>query len=164
MTGTAKRPLVRLVSDPDVPDAEKLSWLVLGQAPDQQQGQDSAVLLAAAQAILGGQEGGALKAVQRGLGIDEFGIRSGTLGGSGQRLSSRVASTTGFGASDTTTGQILSVGKRLSSRMLISYDQSLTAAGSIVKLTVNLSRNFSLVGWAGSETGIDLLWNYRFGR
>ncbi|MBK7953667.1 MAG: translocation/assembly module TamB domain-containing protein [Candidatus Accumulibacter sp.] len=164
VTGTAKRPLVRLVSDPDVPDAEKLSWLVLGQAPDQQQGQDSAVLLAAAQAILGGQEGGALKAVQRGLGIDEFGIRSGTLGGSGQRLSSRVASTTGFGASDTTTGQILSVGKRLSSRMLISYDQSLTTAGGIVKLTVNLSRNFSLVGWAGSETGMDLLWTYRFGR
>ena len=56
------------------------------------------------------------------------------------------------------------VGKRLSSNMLLSYEQSLTAAGSIVKLTVNLSRNFSLVGWAGSETGMDLLWNYRFGR
>jgi translocation and assembly module TamB len=33
VTGTARRPIVRLVSDPDVPDAEKLSWLVLGQAP-----------------------------------------------------------------------------------------------------------------------------------
>ncbi len=164
VTGTARRPVVRLVSDPEVPDAEKLSWLVLGHAPDQQHGRDSAVLLAAAQTILGGQDGGPLKAVQRGLGIDEFGVSSGTLGGSGQRLSSRVASTTGFGASDTTTGQILSVGKRLSSTMLISYDQSLTTAGGIVKLTVNLSKNFSLVGWAGSETGMDLLWNYRFGR
>jgi translocation and assembly module TamB len=35
VTGTARRPVVRLVSDPEVPDAEKLSWLVLGHAPDQ---------------------------------------------------------------------------------------------------------------------------------
>ncbi|HPU80229.1 translocation/assembly module TamB domain-containing protein [Accumulibacter sp.] len=164
VTGTARRPVVRLVSDPEVPDAEKLSWLVLGHAPDQQRGQDSAMLLAAAQTILGGQDGGPLKAVQRGLGIDEFGISSGRLDGSGQRQTSRIASTTGFGPSDTTTGQIVSVGKRLSSNMLISYDQSLTTAGSIVKLTVNLSRNLSLVGRAGSDTGLDLLWNYRFGR
>jgi translocation and assembly module TamB len=164
VTGTARRPVVRLVSDPEVPDAEKLSWLVLGHAPDQQRGQDSAVLLAAAQTILGGQDGGPLKAVQRGLGIDEFGISSGRLDGSGQRQTSRIASTTGFGPSDTTTGQIVSVGKRLSSNMLISYDQSLTTAGSVVKLTVNLSRNLSLVGRAGSDTGLDLLWNYRFGR
>ncbi|MCM8599850.1 MAG: translocation/assembly module TamB domain-containing protein [Candidatus Accumulibacter sp.] len=164
VTGTAKRPIVRLVSDPEVPDAEKLSWLVLGHAPDQQRGHDSGVLLAAAQTILGGQDGGPLKAIQRSLGIDDFGVSSGTLGGSGQWQSSRIASATGFGPSDTTTGQIVSVGKRLSSNMLLSYEQSLTAAGSIVKLTVNLSRNFSLVGWAGSETGMDLLWNYRFGR
>jgi translocation and assembly module TamB len=48
--------------------------------------------------------------------------------------------------------------------VLISYDQSLTTAGSVVKLTVNLSRNLSLIGRAGSDTGLDLLWNYRFGR
>lgn len=122
------------------------------------------MLLAAAQTILGGQDGGPLKAIQRGLGIDDFGIRSGTLDGSGRATTSRIASTTGFGASDTMTGQIVTVGKRLSSNILLSYDQSLTTAGSIVKLTVNLSRNFSLVGRAGSDTGIDLLWNYRFGR
>ena len=122
------------------------------------------MLLAAAQTILGGQDGGPLKAVQRGLGIDEFGISSGRLDGSGQQQTSRIASTTGFGPSDTTTGQIVSVGKRLSSNMLISYDQSLTTAGSVVKLTVNLSRNLSVVGRAGSDTGLDLLWNYRFGR
>ncbi|WP_273703193.1 translocation/assembly module TamB domain-containing protein, partial [Candidatus Accumulibacter vicinus] len=164
VTGTARRPVVRLVSDPDVPDAEKLSWLVLGHAPDQQRGQDTSVLLAAAQTILGGQDGGPLKAVQRSLGIDEFGISRGRLDGSGQRQTSRIASTTGFGTSDTTTGQIVSIGKRLSSNMLISYEQSLTTAGSIVKLTVNLSRNFSFAGYTGSATGLDLLWSYRFGR
>ena len=164
VTGTAKRPVVRLVSDPEVPDAEKLSWLVLGHGPEQQGGKDSTVLLAAAQTILGGQDGGPLKAVQRGLGIDEFGVSSGRIDGSGRPLSSRIASSSGFGVSDTTTDQIVSVGKRLSSTLLISYDQSLTNAGSVVKLTVNLSRNLALIGRAGSETGLDLLWNHRFGR
>ena len=122
------------------------------------------MLLAAAQTILGGQDGGPLKALQRSLGIDEFGISSGTLDGSGRWQTSSIASTTGFGASDTTTGQIVSVGKRLSSNVMLSYEQSLSATGSIVKLTVGLGRNFSIVGRAGSDTGIDLLWNYRFGR
>jgi translocation and assembly module TamB len=48
--------------------------------------------------------------------------------------------------------------------VLISYDQSLLNVGRVVKLTVNLSRNLSLIGRAGTDTGLDLLWNYRFGR
>ena len=32
--GTARKPVVRLISDPELPDAEKLSWLILGHAPD----------------------------------------------------------------------------------------------------------------------------------
>ncbi len=164
VTGTARRPLIRLVSDPEVPDAEKLSWLVLGRGPEQQGGKDTGVLMAAAQTILGGQDGGPLKAIQRSLGIDEFGVRSGTLDGSGRWQSSRVASTSGFGSSDTTTDQIVSVGKRLAANVVLSYDQSLSAAGSVVKLTVDLTRNLSLVGRAGTDTGFDLLWNDRFGR
>jgi translocation and assembly module TamB len=34
VTGTARRPQVRLISDLDLPDAEKLSWRVMGRAPD----------------------------------------------------------------------------------------------------------------------------------
>ncbi len=162
--GTAKRPVIRLVSDPEVPDAEKLSWLVLGQGPEQQGGKDASVLMAAAETILGGQDGGPLKAIQRSLGIDEFGLRTGTLDGSGRWQTSRVASTSGFASKDSTTDQIVSVGKRLSSNVVLSYDQSLSATGSVVKLTVDLSRNLSLVGRAGTDNGFDLLWTYRFGR
>jgi translocation and assembly module TamB len=164
VSGTARRPVVRLISDPPVPDAEKLSWLVLGHGPEQEGGQDSALLLAAGQAILGGQDGGPLKALQRSLGIDDFGISTGTLDGSGRRLSSRIASSTGFGSATTATGQIVSVGKRLSANLMLSYEQALNATGSVVKLTANLSRNLSVVGRAGSDNALDVFWNYRFGR
>jgi len=105
-----------------------------------------------------------LTKLQRSLGIDELGVSSGNIGGSGRQETSRIASTSSFGSSNTTTGQIVSVGKQLSSNVLISYDQSLTTAESVVKLTVHLNRNFYLVGRAGSDNAMDFFWTYRFGR
>ena len=40
ITGTAQSPRVRLVSNPGVPDSEKLSWLVLGHGLEDASGQD----------------------------------------------------------------------------------------------------------------------------
>ncbi len=164
VTGTARRPIIKLVSDPVVPDAEKLSWLVLGHASDHEGGGGSSVLLAAAQTLFGGQDGGTLSKLQHSLGIDEFGVSSGTIDGSGRSQTSSIANTGSFGSSNTTSGQIVSVGKRLSSDVLISYDQSLTTAESVVKLTVFLNRNFYVVGRAGSDNAVDFFWKYRFGR
>lgn len=164
VTGSVRKPIVRLVSDPEMPDGEKLSWLILGHSSEQQGGNESAILLAAAQSLLGGQDGGPLKSIQRELGIDEFAIVSGTVGGGGRRQTSHIVGGSGFGVDDTTSSQIVSIGKRLASNMQIGYEQSLTGAGSVVKLTVNLSRNLSLIGRAGTENALDVLWNYRFGR
>lgn len=164
VTGTARRPIIKLVSDPVVPDAEKLSWLVLGHASDQEGGGGGSVLLAAAQTLFGGQDGGTLGKLQRSLGIDEFGVSSGSIGGSGRGQTSSIANTSSFGSSNTTSGQIASVGKRLSSDVVISYEQSLTAAESVVKLTAYLNRNFYVVGRAGSDNALDVFWKYSFGR
>jgi translocation and assembly module TamB len=164
VTGTARRPIVKLVSDPVVPDAEKLSWLVLGHASDQGSGGSGSVLMAAAQTLFGGQDGGTLGKLQRSLGIDEFGVSGGSISGSSRSQTSSIANTSSFGSSNTTTGQIVSVGKRLSSDVLISYDQSLTTAESVVKLTYYLKRNFYVVGRAGSDNALDFFWSYRFGR
>ncbi|MCU0943523.1 MAG: translocation/assembly module TamB domain-containing protein, partial [Hydrogenophaga sp.] len=47
ITGTAQAPRVRLYSDPDLPDSEKLAWLVLGR-PASGAGAEAAVLQQAA--------------------------------------------------------------------------------------------------------------------
>ena len=164
VTGTAQRPIIRLVSTPVVPDAEKLSWLVLGHSPEQQSSGDGSILFAAAQTILGGQDGGVLLQLRRGLGVDEFGVSSGQVGGYSNLPTSRVASSKGFGSSQTLNGQIVSVGKRLSANTLLSYEQSLNTSDSIVKLTAHLSRRFTVVGQAGSDSALDFFWNYSFGK
>jgi translocation and assembly module TamB len=52
ITGSAQAPRVRLYSDPDLPDAEKLSWVVLGRDATAA-GAEAAVLQQAALALLG---------------------------------------------------------------------------------------------------------------
>jgi translocation and assembly module TamB len=64
----------------------------------------------------------------------------------------------------TTGQQILSVGKRLSSNALLSYEQTLGRAEGIVKLTVNLTRQIAVVGRAGSDNALDVFYTLTFGR
>lgn len=166
ITGTARKPVIKLVSEPNVPDAEKLSWLVLGEAPEQRSGADYSTLLTAANAILGGQEkgpGSLLRDLQQALGVNVAIVR-GTAGGSGTSTTSQVASTSGFGSgSQTATGQVVRVGTQLAKGLNLSYEQSLGGTESVVKLTLALSRQLSLVGQAGTDNAIDLFYTFRFG-
>mgnify|MGYP000535357717 CR=1 FL=1 len=54
VTGTVQKPRVRLVSTPELPEAEKLSWLILGHGPEGVGSGDASVLLAAAGDLFGG--------------------------------------------------------------------------------------------------------------
>ena len=76
----------------------------------------------------------------------------------------RVASSSRFGNSKTVNGQIVSVGKRLSSITLLSYEPSLDTMESIVKLTYNFSQQVSLVDRVGAENALGIFWDYSFGR
>ncbi|MDR3055684.1 MAG: translocation/assembly module TamB domain-containing protein [Zoogloeaceae bacterium] len=162
ITGTAQKPVIRLVSEPNVPDAEKLSWLVFGEAPDEQSGTDYATLLTAAQAILGGQDGGnALIDLQRSLGVN---ISMGKSGNS-RAPTSQVAQTGGFGthADDTAQSQVIRVGTRLADGLTLSYEQSIAGTESVLKLTYALTRRLSLVGQTGSDNALDIFYSFRFG-
>jgi translocation and assembly module TamB len=143
VTGTVRKPIVKLVSTPNVPDAEKLSWIVLGRPPDAG-GTDTSLLLSAAGSILGGQGGGIAKT----LGMDEFTIKQ--------------QQTTDSKSDGALSGQIGVIGKRLSSRLYLSYERGLTsAAAGITKLTYNLTRNITIVSRAGEDNAIDLYYNFQ---
>ena len=142
VSGTAQRPVVRLVSTPTVPDSEKLSWIVLGRVPDAG-GSDSSLLLAAAGSILGGQGEGITSQIAQAFGVDEFSLRQSENG-------------------DTLSSQIFSVGKRLSARSWLSYEQGLNAAAGALKFTYTLTPRVSVVTRAGEETALDVFYNFSF--
>jgi translocation and assembly module TamB len=139
VTGTVRHPIVRLVSTPNVPDAEKLSWIVLGRVPDTS-GVDSALLLAAAGSILGGQSSGQLG---KSLGVDEISLSQQT-------------------GVDSQPIQKLTVGKQLSSRARISYEQSLNQVGSSTIFTYTLTPRINIVTRTGTEDAVDIFYTFRF--
>jgi translocation and assembly module TamB len=70
VSGTLQNPQARLFSDPDLPEAEKLSWVVLGRSPATTSA-DGSSMQKAALSLLAGQVGSGLAS---GLGLDEIGL------------------------------------------------------------------------------------------
>ena len=54
------------------------------------------------------------------------------------------------------------VGKRLSDRAYITYEQGLTAVAGITKLTYNLTPKITVVTRAGLDNAIDVFYTLRF--
>ncbi|WP_019449125.1 translocation/assembly module TamB domain-containing protein [Cupriavidus sp. BIS7] len=144
VTGTVRLPRVRLVSEPNVPDEDKLSWLMFGYGAEsagtsQQKQMSGGALGGAALGMIGGKAG---KSVVSHFGIDEFSIGPSTAG-----------------LSDT---QVVSIGKAVTDQISVGYEQSLTSASNVVKLTWAFSQRWSLLAKGGSINGLSVLFNRRF--
>lgn len=138
--GTALAPAARLVSTPNVPDSDKLAWLVLGHSMEATSGNEQGLLSAAAGALLGGKGGGLQSRIANSLGLDEVGLSS------AKGLESTV----------------LTVGKRLSQRAYLSFEQGAGTATSLVKLRYKLNPRITLQFQTGANTALDVLYSWAF--
>jgi translocation and assembly module TamB len=132
--GTTTRPQVRLVSVPDVPEPEKLSWLVLGRGAADASLGDSAVMVAAARALLGNNNPGS--DITKKIGIDDIKIGRADTSVLGVLPQSTVAGRTGTPSA----ADVVTVGKRLDRRLYLSYEQGLADAEGALKLAWRLTR------------------------
>jgi translocation and assembly module TamB len=140
--GTALAPQAKLVSTPSVPDSDKLSWLVLGHGIADAGGNEMALLGTAAGALFGGTGGG----IAGKLGLDELGV--------GQAAGSSQAK----GLENT----VVTVGKRLSSRAYLSFEQGAGTATSLVKLRYKLNPRITLQFQTGTNNALDVLYTWAF--
>jgi translocation and assembly module TamB len=140
--GTALAPVARLVSTPSVPDSEKLAWLVLGHGLEGTSGNETDVLSAAAAALLGGKGGGGGFAQK--LGLDELGVSQAQ--GQAKGLESTV----------------VTIGKRISSRAYLSFEQGTSTASSLVRLRYKLNPRVTLQFQTGTNTALDVLYSWAF--
>lgn len=144
VSGTAQAPRVRLFSDPDMPDSDKLAWLVLGR-PASGRGAEAAVLQQAAIALLAGNDGGPFDGGLAGaLGLDA--------------LSLATDGTNADGSSNTA----LTLGKRLADDLYISYERSLAGTLNTVSMFYDVTRSLTVRARAGSENAIDLIFTFRY--
>jgi len=140
VSGTARAPRVQIVSQPPVPEGEKISWLVLGRPPSDATKADLGMLQVAAGALLARGDTMPLdRRIARAFGLDEITLRGAS------------------GAQDS----VVAVGKRLSDKLYISYEQGIGAvASNLVKMDYSLSRRWSLRAETGTSSGGGLF--YRF--
>lgn len=155
--GTTTRPRVRLVSNPDVPEPEKLSWLVLGRSASDASLGDSAVMMAAARALLGNNNPGS--DLTKKLGFDEIRIgRSDTNSVLGVLPQSTVAGRTGTSSA----ADVISVGRRINDQVHLTYQQGLSDAEGSLKLTWKITQQFQLLARAGYQPGLDAVYRWTF--
>ncbi|MES1981677.1 MAG: translocation/assembly module TamB domain-containing protein [Pseudomonadota bacterium] len=141
ITGTALAPQVRVVSVPSVSEAETLSWLVLGHGLEGSSNTELGLVQTAAAALMAtGQSITGKPGIAQSAGLDELGLK-------------------GNGNLEKT---VVSLGKRLSSRTYVSYEQGMSGASSLVKINYTLSKNWSVRTQGGQNSGIDLFYTLSF--
>jgi translocation and assembly module TamB len=142
--GTARAPKVSLYADPGLPDSETLAWLVLGR-PATGAGAEAAILQQAALALLSSQGTSNQRSLLQALGLDE--------------VSYQGESTTSDG---TTTAAAVTLGKRVSNQLYVSYSRSVIGLMGTVSVLYDVSRYVTLRAQAGDDNAIDLIFTRRF--
>ncbi len=149
--GTALAPIVQLYADPDLPDAEKLAWLVLGRS-SAGGGSEAAVLQQAAFSLLGDRGMAASGGLAQSLGFDELSL------GSSANSTSTGSNAIGSNASDTT----VTLGKHLSGNFYVAYEHGVSSAMGTFSIFYELSRNFTLRAQTGEQSKVDLILTLRY--
>lgn len=143
ITGTAENPRVRLFSEPEMSETDKLSWLVLGRGSGQLARAEAALLQRAVLALVSGEGDSPAGDLTRVIGLDELSVR--------QEDSAGVAET------------IVSVGKQLSRRWYVGYERSLNATSGNWQLIYRIAQRFTVRAQAGvEENALDFIWTWRW--
>lgn len=139
--GTLLTPRVRLFAEPDtMSDTEKLSWLVLGRAPDGLGRNDTALLQRAAVALLSGEREAPTDSLMKALGIDEVSLR---------QSDGDVRET------------FITVGKQLSRRWYLGYERGVNSTTGTFQLIYRIAQRFTLRAQSGLENALDVIWTWR---
>jgi len=141
VSGTALAPRVRLYAEPELPDAEKLAWVVLGRSATSG-GAESALLQQAALALLGSRGNAAGTRLAGRLGLDEIGFK-------------------GPASGTDATGAALTLGKRLSQDLYVTYERSLSGTLGTLYIFYDLSQRLTLRGQTGGKSGLDIIYTVR---
>ena len=138
--GNLKRPAVKLYSSPAMKDEDVLSYLLEGRPYDRQSANLS-LLVAGAEALLGGDSPGPVDKMRSFIGIDKVDIET----QKGELSRSMVT-----------------VGKYLTPQLYVSYGYSLFDNQQILKVRYKLSKSWEVEAQRGTAIGVDLYYRIDF--
>jgi len=138
--GSVNAPRVRLYSNPEMSDKDKLSWLVLGREPGATGSADTALLQRAALALLAGDGDSQTELIFQKLGLDSLSVRQ---------------------SDDATPETIVSVGKQISDRWYVGYERGVNATVGTWEIVYRVARQFKVRLESGLSQSLDALWTWK---
>ncbi|HKU91538.1 MAG TPA: translocation/assembly module TamB domain-containing protein [Steroidobacteraceae bacterium] len=132
IAGSAQRPVVTVISDPNVGEADALSYLVTGRSLSEvgtASGSSQDALASATQSLEGGAAGLVAKRIGKRLGLDEAGVEENEMIG----------------------GSALTIGEYLSPRLYLSYGVGLFQPGEVIALRYKISSDVGVKVQRGTE-------------
>jgi translocation and assembly module TamB len=141
VSGLATNPRIRLFSEPELSELDKLSWLVMGRASEGLGRTDTALVQRAALALLAGEGGGVTDQLTKAIGLDDIGVR---------QTDGEVRET------------VISLGKQLSRRWYVGYERGLNATTGNFQLIYRIAQRFTLRAQSGQDNSLDLIWTWRW--
>ncbi|AGF48113.1 hypothetical protein with a DUF490 domain [Candidatus Kinetoplastibacterium oncopeltii TCC290E] len=148
VSGTLQKPVVTLISYPDVSDVEKLSWLILGRGPEDN-ASDISLLYSVGTALLGRGD-----SFYRQLGLSDVSIKNGSVGSfdsllPGQTVVGSLIRDEYYGLST----QFVVASKKFSNGVDLSIEQSLASNETVGRISYRLSHSWSFDIKIGSVNG-----------
>jgi translocation and assembly module TamB len=141
VTGLLSNLHVRLFSDPEMAEMDKLSWLMLGRPSEGLGRNDTALVQRAALALLSGEEQTPTDQLLNQLGLTDFSVRQG----------------------DTETREtIVSLGRQLSQRWYVGYERSVNTTTGTWQLIYRIAQRFTVRAQSGADNSLDFIWQWRW--
>jgi translocation and assembly module TamB len=139
VTGRAQSPVIRLYSEPDLPDAQKLALLVTGRTSPAG-GAETALVQQAAMALLAARAGGGRSGgggIASRLGLDDLSVRR-----------------------DAEGGALVALGKRFSENFYASFERSLSGGLGTLYVFYEISQRLKLRAETGGSSAVDLIFTF----
>ena len=175
ITGTPKSPLIKLYSEPPMPEQDILSYIVLGRPlrVEGETSQTSLLLQGAGAFFVGNKVGSAQNQLMQRIGIDTLGVETKTIGGTG------TGGTTGTGlagstgsfwtnpagsgtGSSATTKSLATIGKYIAPGLYVAYGRSLFSDEYLFTARYSFSKHFDVESKTGIQTGVDMYYKFEF--
>jgi translocation and assembly module TamB len=141
VTGLLSSLHARLFSEPEMPEIDKLSWLMLGRPSEGLGRNDTALVQRAALALLAGEDQAPTDQLLNQLGLTEFSVRQ---------------------SDGETRETVVSLGRQLSQRWYIGYERSVNATTGNWQLIYRLAQRFTVRAQSGVDNSVDFIWQWRW--
>lgn len=162
VAGYLDAPIVKLYSEPPMPEVDILAYMVLGHPMGASSEQGSLLAAAAGSLFSLGESNSIQEQIKDRLGLSVLGVQTVNTSGAGLMGYKPVSTTAGGAVAQPIGESLLTVGKYLTPRLYLSYGRSLLTGANLFILRYDITKRWQLETQSGSESGVDIYYKVEF--